>query len=192
MLLHLAAAPTPPSPPPSPLTPLSSLLPQIPSPPLPLPSPSTHTSLTYAEAPLGYRATMIRSRAASLLPLPAPSPPLLLPSTHRDDLHEADMPLPAAARQTGHTLAHRVDYGFIDTMDASIRAYKSRAMTAIGEDDRDLLRAHVSFLTREKRYFARWLLLMSVRLLMPVGFRELVRTAEAGPQDGPADAGSSC
>nr|GFA95902.1 hypothetical protein [Tanacetum cinerariifolium] len=34
---------------------------------------------------------------------------------------------------TGHTLAHRVDYGFIDTMDASIHASESRAMTAAGE-----------------------------------------------------------
>ncbi|GJT51300.1 retrotransposon protein, putative, ty3-gypsy subclass [Tanacetum coccineum] len=50
----------------------------------------------------------------------------------------------AAARQTGHTLAHRVDYGFIDTVDASIRASKSRVMTTVGE---------VSLLMREKRYF---------------------------------------
>ncbi|GKG29657.1 hypothetical protein Tco_0419555, partial [Tanacetum coccineum] len=34
-------------------------------PPLPLPSPPTHTSPTYGEAPLGYRAAMIRSRAVS-------------------------------------------------------------------------------------------------------------------------------
>ncbi|GJZ32322.1 hypothetical protein Tco_0577758 [Tanacetum coccineum] len=79
---------------------------------------------------------------------------MLLPSTtHRDDLLEADMPLqkrahfialtsrfevgesssPAAARQAGQTLAHRVDYGFVDTVDTSIRASESRAMTAIGE-----------------------------------------------------------
>ncbi|GKF45311.1 hypothetical protein Tco_0131863, partial [Tanacetum coccineum] len=112
---------------------------------------------TYAEAPLGYRAAGIRLRAASPSthhPSEIPSPPLLLPSTtHRDDLPEADMPLrkrarftaptgrfevgesssAAAARQAGHTLAHRVDYGFIDTVDASIRASESRAMTAVGE-----------------------------------------------------------
>ncbi|GKE82973.1 hypothetical protein Tco_1552973, partial [Tanacetum coccineum] len=77
-----------PTPPPSPLTPLSSLLPQIPSPPLhvsspqlPLPSPLT-TSPTDVGAPLGYRAVVIRMRAAS--------PPLLLPSTsHRTDILEA-------------------------------------------------------------------------------------------------------
>ncbi|GJV69994.1 hypothetical protein Tco_1485503 [Tanacetum coccineum] len=86
-------------------------------------------------------------------PSEIPSPPLLLPSTtHRDDLLETDMLLQkrarftaptgrfevgvsssvATARQAGHTLAHTVDYGFIDTMDASIRTSKSRAMTAVG------------------------------------------------------------
>ncbi|GJX95964.1 hypothetical protein Tco_0351762, partial [Tanacetum coccineum] len=126
----------------------------VPSLPLPLPSPPT-TIPTYAEAPLGYRAAGIRLRAASPSthhPSEKPSPPLFLPSTtHRYDLLEADMPLwkrdrfttptgrfkagesssAAVARQAGHTLAHTVDYGFIDTLDASIRASKSRAMTAV-------------------------------------------------------------
>ncbi|GJR88172.1 hypothetical protein Tco_0212183 [Tanacetum coccineum] len=83
-----------------------------------------------------------------------PSPPLLLPyTTHKDDLPEADMPLrkrahftaptgrfevgesslAATARQARHTLAHMVDYGFIDTVDASICDSESRAMTAVGE-----------------------------------------------------------
>ncbi|GJW68826.1 hypothetical protein Tco_0123250 [Tanacetum coccineum] len=77
-----------PTPLPSSLTPLSSPLPQIPSPPLPisslpLPVPSLPTtSPTYAEAPLGYKATGIRMRAAS--------PSLLLPSTsHKTDIPEA-------------------------------------------------------------------------------------------------------
>ncbi|GKG62297.1 hypothetical protein Tco_0632201, partial [Tanacetum coccineum] len=39
----------------------------------------------------------------------------------------------AAAWQAGHTQAHRVDYGFLNTMDTSIRASESRAMTTIGE-----------------------------------------------------------
>ncbi|GJU79565.1 reverse transcriptase domain-containing protein [Tanacetum coccineum] len=111
--------PSSPLPPPSPFTPLSSPLPQIPSPPLPL-----------------------------------PSPPLFLPSTaHRTDILEAEMPprkrvcftapthrfevgessTAAAARQTGHTLARRVDYRFIDTLDASIRASKGRVMTTVQE-----------------------------------------------------------
>nr|GEW93544.1 zf-CCHC domain-containing protein [Tanacetum cinerariifolium] len=98
------------SPPASPLSPWSSLLSHIPSPPLiRVASPSTHH--------------------LSDIPLP----PLLLPSTtHKDDLLEADMSLrkkahftaptgrfevresssAAAGRQAGHTLAHRVDYGY--------------------------------------------------------------------------------
>ncbi|GKB55134.1 hypothetical protein Tco_0905887 [Tanacetum coccineum] len=153
-LIVVVVAALPSSPPPSLLTPLSSPLPQIPSPPLPLPSPPTHTSPTYAEAPLDYKAVGIRLRAASppthhLSEIP--SPPLFLPSTtYRDDLPKTDMPLrkracfttptsrfevgkssSAAARHARQTLAYRVDYGFIDTMDASIRAAKSRAMTAI-------------------------------------------------------------
>nr|GFB41067.1 hypothetical protein [Tanacetum cinerariifolium]GFB41094.1 hypothetical protein [Tanacetum cinerariifolium] len=106
LITEYASAPTPPSVPPSPPTPLSSLLLQIPSQPLPLPlpSPPTHTSPTYAEAPLGYKAAMIRSRAASPLPLHAPSPPLLLPSTtHRDDLPEADIPFQKRACFTAPT-----------------------------------------------------------------------------------------
>ncbi|GJY93948.1 hypothetical protein Tco_0509730, partial [Tanacetum coccineum] len=134
-------------------------------------------------------------------PSEIPSLPLLLLSTtHRDDLLEADMPLQkrahfttptgrfevgesssaAAVRQAGQTLAHRFDYGFIDSMDASIRAVESREMTAMGvvnkrlidlattqvqetyelqmrcedaQDDRALLRAQVSLLIRERRYF---------------------------------------
>ncbi|GKE60604.1 hypothetical protein Tco_1510971, partial [Tanacetum coccineum] len=146
LIVEFAYAPTPPSPPPSPLSPWSSPLPQIPSPllpvlspPLPLPSPPTYTSPPYADVPLGYRAAMVQRRATS--PPPVPSPPLV-PS-----------PPFSAARQTGHTLAHRVDYGFIDAVDASIRASKSRVMTAVGEDDRALLRAQVSLLMRERRYF---------------------------------------
>ncbi|GJZ27338.1 hypothetical protein Tco_0571591 [Tanacetum coccineum] len=192
-----ASAPTPPSPPPSPLSPLLSPLPKIPSPPLLLPPP--HTSPTYASAPLGNRAAMVQLRATS--PLPVPSSPLLLPSVdRRSDIPKADMLFQkrlcltasasrfevgesltaAAARQTEHTLARRVDYGFIDTLDASIRAFEGRVMTTIGEvnervtdlattqrqdahklyvrcedaqDDRALLRAQISLLTKERRYF---------------------------------------
>ncbi|GJX23319.1 hypothetical protein Tco_0227764 [Tanacetum coccineum] len=71
---------------------------------------------------------------------------------HRYDFIEADMPLQKracfvaptgrfevgeslsdAARQAGHTLAHRVDYGFIDTVDANICASESRVLTAVGK-----------------------------------------------------------
>nr|GEW67833.1 hypothetical protein [Tanacetum cinerariifolium] len=39
----------------------------------------------------------------------------------------------AAAIQTGHTLACRVDYRFINTLDATIRASEGRVMTVVGE-----------------------------------------------------------
>ncbi|GJV17907.1 hypothetical protein Tco_1363230 [Tanacetum coccineum] len=127
---------------------------------LPLPSPPTYIIPTYDRAPLGYRAAMIQLRAASpsthhlLLPSEIPPPPFLLPYTaHKDDILETDMPLQkrahftaptsrfeiressttATSRLTGRTLTHRVDYGFIDTMDASIWASKGIAMNAIGE-----------------------------------------------------------
>ncbi|GKB27527.1 hypothetical protein Tco_0866928 [Tanacetum coccineum] len=151
LITEFASAPTPPSPPPSLLSPCP----------------------TYADVPLGYKAAMIRLRAAS--PPLVPSPPLLLPSTaHRDYIPEADILLwkrdhffaPASGfevgessaaivvtRQAGHALTSRVDYGFIDTIDAIIRAFESRAMTADGQDDRDLMRAQISLLTRERQYF---------------------------------------
>nr|GEW22443.1 hypothetical protein [Tanacetum cinerariifolium] len=72
LIAKYAVAPTPPVPPLSPLSPWSSPLPHIQSPPLhvlslplPLPSPPIHTSPTYTDAPLGYKAAMIQSRAAS-------------------------------------------------------------------------------------------------------------------------------
>nr|GEU37524.1 reverse transcriptase domain-containing protein [Tanacetum cinerariifolium] len=106
-LIVAVAAALPSSPPPSLLTSLSSPLSHIPSPPLPLPSPPTHTSPTYDEAPLGYRAAGIRLRAASPPthhPSKIPSPPVLLPYTLRkDDLPEADMPLRKRAHFTTPT-----------------------------------------------------------------------------------------
>nr|GEV21201.1 hypothetical protein [Tanacetum cinerariifolium] len=70
-IARLMAIPTPPS---SALTPLSSPLPQIPSPPLPLLSPPP-TDPTYEEAPLGYRAAILRGRA------------------EREEIPEVDLPL---------------------------------------------------------------------------------------------------
>ncbi|GJS00291.1 hypothetical protein Tco_0316799 [Tanacetum coccineum] len=192
------------------------------SPPLPLPSPPTHTSPTCAEAPLGYRVAMIQWRAASPSthhPLEIPSPLLLLPSTtYRDDLPEADMPLQkrvcftaptgrfevgesssaAATRQAGHTLAYRVYYGFVDIMDASIRAAESRAITTVGEvKERVTNLATTQSLQRDVDVLQRQRIRDEDRLTSHIQheydrFRELVCTAEAGPQDGPADAGSSC
>ncbi|GKC66223.1 putative reverse transcriptase domain-containing protein, partial [Tanacetum coccineum] len=178
------------------ITPLSSPLPHIPSPLLPLPSPPT-TSPTYAEAPLVYRAAEIRLRATSPPthhPSEIPSPPLLLPSTtHRYYLPEADMPLRKRARFTTPT-------GRFEVRESSSAA-AARAMTAVG-----VVNDTVTDLATTQRgdVFARWLLLMSVRPLLPdihgltlrAGSRpwrprlELC-TAEAGPQDGLEDAGSS-
>ncbi|GJS29612.1 putative reverse transcriptase domain-containing protein [Tanacetum coccineum] len=86
----------------------------------------------------------------------------------------------ATARQTRPALTRGVDYGFIDTVDASIRATDERVMTALEEvnermndlaathrhdskvfyarhqdaqDDRALLQARISTLGRERRYF---------------------------------------
>ncbi|GKD71719.1 hypothetical protein Tco_1325809 [Tanacetum coccineum] len=204
LIAEFASAPTPPSLPPSPLSPLSSPLPYIPSP--------LTTSPTYFEAPLGYRAAKIRLRAASPStshPSEIPSPPLLLPSTtHKYDLPEADMPLrkrahftaptgrfkvgesssAAAARHVGHTLDHTVDYGFIDTMDASIRASESRVMTVVG-----VVNDRVINLATTQRIQAIEAQIRALQRDVDVlqRFRELVRIAEAGPQDGPEDAGSS-
>ncbi|GKA71832.1 hypothetical protein Tco_0778048 [Tanacetum coccineum] len=202
LIAEYASTPTPSSPPPSPLSPLSSPLPRIPS--LPPLLPPLHISPTYASVPLGFRETMVQLRAASpstYHPLHVPSPPLLLPyATHRTDIPEAEMPpqkrgcftVPASrfeveessttatTGQTGHTLVRRVDYRFIDTLDASIRAFEGRVMTTVEEvnkrvedlaatqrqdahelyvrdgdaqDDRALLRGQISLLTREGRYF---------------------------------------
>nr|GEV34982.1 hypothetical protein [Tanacetum cinerariifolium] len=146
------AAPAPPSPPPSPLTSLSSPLAQISSPALPLPSP-THTSPTYAKAPLGYKAVRIRLRAAL--------PPLLLPSTtYKDDITDANMPfrkrayftaptgkykvrkssMAAATRQLGldvgtmdvtprRPMSREVSYGITDVWDDMVEDMEERAPT---------------------------------------------------------------
>nr|GEU35534.1 hypothetical protein [Tanacetum cinerariifolium] len=54
--------------------------------------------------------------------------------------------LAAVARQTVHTLAHRVDFRFIDNVDTSIRASESRAMTSVGE-----VNERVTYLTTTQR-----------------------------------------
>ncbi|GKA23452.1 hypothetical protein Tco_0709414 [Tanacetum coccineum] len=79
---------------------------------------------------------------------PSPPPSLLSPW-----YEVGESSLTIVARQDIHTLAHRVDYGFVDTVDTSIRASESRVMTAIWEDDRALLGAQVSILRRERRCF---------------------------------------
>ncbi|GJU12461.1 hypothetical protein Tco_1134857 [Tanacetum coccineum] len=99
-------------------------------------------------------------------PPPTPSPPVLLPSTScRADIPKAGIPprkrllltVPTprfevgessdAARQLGSTVARRVNYSFIDTVDASIRASERRTMTSI-EGGRAALRDEVVTLRR--------------------------------------------
>nr|GEW37783.1 reverse transcriptase domain-containing protein [Tanacetum cinerariifolium] len=57
----------------------------------------------------------------------------------------------AAARQAGHTLAHTVDYGFINTMDASILAFESRADEVYLAFGRHLKEIHVTWAYLEKK-----------------------------------------
>ncbi|GJU07007.1 hypothetical protein Tco_1123437 [Tanacetum coccineum] len=106
LIAEYASAPTLSSPPPSLLSLLSSPLTKIRSPPLPLPSPPT-TNPTYDEASLGYRAVGIWLRAA-------------------------DMPLRKRARFTAPTGRFEVRESS-SIVAASICAFESRAMTAIGE-----------------------------------------------------------
>ncbi|GJS95990.1 hypothetical protein Tco_0802958 [Tanacetum coccineum] len=178
-IAEYASAPTPPSPPPSPLTQLSFPLLRIPSPPLLLPpTRPLHTSPTYDQIP---------------------SPPLPLPSPDRkDSIPEVDM-LPqkrtcftasshrfkiveslavAAAMQNGSALARGVDYGFIDTLDATIEAQikalhaKVRVLQRQRIDNGDKLTSQIQ---HEHDIF-----------------RELEHTRDAWLQDGPTDTGNSC
>ncbi|GKE85029.1 hypothetical protein Tco_1558771 [Tanacetum coccineum] len=132
-IAEYAATPTPPSPPPSPLSPWSSPLPHIPSPPLPPLSSSLHlpppvtTSLPLPSSPL------------PSLPLSLFIPP---PFDRREDVPEAELPprkrlcltaptsryeveesSTAAPRHTG---GHRVDYGFIGTLDSETRRQRAK------------------------------------------------------------------
>nr|GEU77035.1 hypothetical protein [Tanacetum cinerariifolium] len=127
------------------------------------------------------------------------SPPLLLPSTtHIDDLPKVDMPLwkraptcrfevreslsAAAARQVGHTLAHTAYNGFINTMDVSIRASKSREMTTV----RLVIERVINRAATQRQDTQEFMCVVRMHKMI-----ELARSSEAGPQDRPEDAGSS-
>nr|GEV63727.1 hypothetical protein [Tanacetum cinerariifolium] len=154
-IVEYASAPRPPSPSPSLLSPLSSPLSLIPSPPLHLPSPTRMDIILEADMPL-------RKRVRFTDP------------SYRFDIRESSAA--ATARQTGPALTCSVDYGFIDTLDASIRATNERVMTALegvnkrmtdlaathryaseefytryqdAQDDRSLLQDRISTLERE-------------------------------------------
>ncbi|GJY78475.1 hypothetical protein Tco_0484276 [Tanacetum coccineum] len=135
-----ASAPTPPL--------------HVSSTPLPLPSPLT-TSPTDAGAPLGYRATRIRIRAAS--------PPLLLPSTsHRTDIPEAEMPPRKRACFTTPTLGLEVGENSAagavrqpwPTLEADLRQETEEFQVRFedAQYDRAYLRALVNTLFRDRPY----------------------------------------
>ncbi|GKC16370.1 putative reverse transcriptase domain-containing protein [Tanacetum coccineum] len=176
-IIEYAAAPTPPSPPPSLLSPLSSPLPLIPSPPLLLPSPTRRDAIPEADMPPWKRTCFTAL-------------------SHRFEIEESSAA--AAARQIEHALTRSVDYGFIDTLDASIRATDKRVMTALEEVNErmtDLAATHRA-LQRDVSVLQRQRIDDGDRLTSHIQhehdrFRELARTREAGRQDGPSDAGSS-
>ncbi|GKE42952.1 hypothetical protein Tco_1470236 [Tanacetum coccineum] len=92
------------------------------------------------------------------LPTPPPSPftPLssLLPQIPSPPTHHPlPLPAPSTSRRTDipeprSTVARRVDYCFVDTLDASIRASDQRAMTTVESDDHAALRDEVDTLRR--------------------------------------------
>nr|GEX37293.1 hypothetical protein [Tanacetum cinerariifolium] len=130
----------------------------------------------------------------------APTPPLPPLSSLLPLIAFLPLPLPspdskAASRQTRLALARGVDYGFIYTLDASIRATAERVMIALDEvdermtdlaathrydseefytrhqdaqDDQAFLLACISTLEREMRYFALSPFLISERPIMLV------------------------
>ncbi|GKA52207.1 reverse transcriptase domain-containing protein [Tanacetum coccineum] len=133
--------------------------------------------------PLRTRAAMAQIRATTpstyhpllpsgtppLLPIPLPAPS----TSRRADIPEADMPpqirlllttprpscevgessAAAVARQPGPTMAHRVDYSLVDTMETRIRDTERMMMTAlemVNMRDRAAVRAEIKVLRRER------------------------------------------
>ncbi|GJX39628.1 hypothetical protein Tco_0252931, partial [Tanacetum coccineum] len=139
-----------PTPPPSPLISLSLpsteerlarclATPALPSSPIPrLPHP--YGSPNHVCAPPGFRAAMGRLRASSPLPppipasLPPPSPPLPpLPSSLLPPLPDLLFIPPADRRESSTAIprpigGRRVDYGFVDTLDAEARRQRAEVV----------------------------------------------------------------
>ncbi|GJT15766.1 hypothetical protein Tco_0874472 [Tanacetum coccineum] len=106
-IAEYAALPTPPLPPPSPLSPWSSPLPQIPSPPLP---PSLFIP------PVDRREDIPKDE------LPPRKRLCLTAPTSRYEAGESSIATP---RPTG---GHRVDYGFIGTLDVETKRQRAEAV----------------------------------------------------------------
>ncbi|GJY40061.1 reverse transcriptase domain-containing protein, partial [Tanacetum coccineum] len=226
-VVRLLAIPTPPplplsplsSPLPQILSPLPQILsplPQILLPPLPVSSPPLPASPTY---PLGYRATMIRLRAETSstshplpsstppsgtppllpIPLPTPSPPLLLPSTNcRAGVSEVTLPPQKrlcialglryevdeslSAPTTRPTGGFRADYGFVGTLDDEIRRDTDKIYGRLDDahDDRLLMSGQLNMLHRDRRAHARTGRLMETEArLSQTGTKRTTRSTPA-------------
>nr|GFC52423.1 hypothetical protein [Tanacetum cinerariifolium] len=107
--------------------------------------------LTYAEAPLGYKAAMIQSSVASPLPLPTPSPPLLLPATNcRFEMGESSAV--AVARQTGLDVTYATNYVTDLATTLARDTHEMYVRFEDAQDDRALQRARVNMLFRDRQY----------------------------------------
>ncbi|GJZ12153.1 hypothetical protein Tco_0546912 [Tanacetum coccineum] len=107
------------TPPPSPLTPLSSLLPQIPSPPLPIPSPPTN-SPTHIEIPEICLPLRKRVRFASPTPSHEAEESSAAGAARQDE--------PAVAREYPYSVARGDLYGFVDMVDVAPRFLTSKEL----------------------------------------------------------------
>ncbi|GJX51846.1 putative reverse transcriptase domain-containing protein [Tanacetum coccineum] len=126
-----SAATPPPPPPPTYRTTSRMPIPSLPTHHLlPLPTPSTSRRADIPEAEFPPRKSL-----------------LLTASTPRFEIGESSTT--AAATQPRSTVARRVDYGFVDTLDASIRALEHKAMAA---DDHAALRDEVDTLRRSEAH----------------------------------------
>ncbi|GJX86273.1 hypothetical protein Tco_0337047 [Tanacetum coccineum] len=151
---------------------------EAPTPPLPpfflsprIRPPRTRAAMAQMRAttPSTYHS-LLPSGTPPLLPIPLPAPS----TSRRADIPEADTPpqkrlllttprpscevgessAAAAARQPGPTMAHRVDYSLVDTMETRFRDTKRRMMTALEmvniRKDRAAVRAEIEVLRRER------------------------------------------
>ncbi|GKF14101.1 hypothetical protein Tco_0055563, partial [Tanacetum coccineum] len=117
------------TPPPSPLTPLSSLLPQIPSPPLPIPSPPPN-SPTYIEILESCLPLRKRVRFASPTPSREVGESSAVGAARKDR--------PAIARDDPYSITREDLYGFVDMVDVPPRCSTCRELdygiTDTGDD----------------------------------------------------------
>ncbi|GJW95899.1 hypothetical protein Tco_0175571 [Tanacetum coccineum] len=152
-ITEVASAPTPPLPPPS-------FLPSLIRPP------RTRAAMAQmrAAAPSTYHP-LLPSGTPPLLPIPLPAPS----TSRRADIPEADTPpwkrlllttprprckvressVAAAAKQPGPTMARRVDYSFVDTVETRVQDTERRMIAAV-EKDRAAVRAEIKILRRER------------------------------------------